>query len=224
MEKKVFHLSAESAAKLTDKQLSERLFGNDYRVVGSVTEWKKANFQRYDAVRNVLLDDGRITPNIHDRNKAQRAEWDRQAQPRAYSPEELVSKARWTEAVVKEMLANGKKLADLKASDPHSYAEMILAATSYDIPVSKTPEQALAKVRELSAVREVRIEETFQPSREMTDRLGLPADKRLSRDSFNNAICALVQIEDAEKAASITAKAKAIIAEQDTAKAKVVAE
>jgi hypothetical protein len=58
MEAKLFHLNTETAAKLSDAELSERFFGGQYRIIGNLSVWKKDNPQRYAAIRNVTKESG----------------------------------------------------------------------------------------------------------------------------------------------------------------------
>ena len=206
MEKKIFNLS--TATELSDKELSSVLFDGSHRVVGNLSQWAAANPARYQVARQLAKDHGRIGTTAHEKLVEVRDGWNKDAGPRQYAEETFLSRGRWPESVAKATLTDGKALTDLQRDDPRAYAQLILAATSYGLSTSKTEAQALARVRELNSTPEIKIEQTFIPSRDMVSRLGLPADERLSLDSFNAAICSLVKLEEADKAAAVSAKAK----------------
>jgi hypothetical protein len=60
MEPKIFHLNTETAAKLSDAELSARFFSGQYKIVGNLSRWQKENPQRYEAVRRVTQESGTL--------------------------------------------------------------------------------------------------------------------------------------------------------------------
>jgi hypothetical protein len=58
MELKIFYL--DTAASLSDAELSQRFFSGQYRIIGNLSLWQKANPQRYDAVRKVTKESGTL--------------------------------------------------------------------------------------------------------------------------------------------------------------------
>jgi hypothetical protein len=217
MEKKLFHLNGPSVAELSDQQLSDVLFSNQFRIVGSTSQFAKEQPGRYKAAQKIARVNGRLGTPTSEILQEVREGWNKDAGPRQYAEETLLSRGRWPEPVAKATLADGKALSDLKRDDPRAYAQLVLAATSYGMATSKTEAQALDKVRELASVPEITVEPTFQPSCDMTRLLGLPADQRLSLDSFNAAVVALHKIDEEAKARAISAKAAAVIEQEDAA-------
>jgi len=60
MEPKIFHLNTETAAKLSDAELSERFFSGQYRIIGNLSLWQKDNPQRYTRIRKVTEESGTL--------------------------------------------------------------------------------------------------------------------------------------------------------------------
>jgi hypothetical protein len=64
MEPTIFYL--DTAAKLSDAELSERLFSGQYKIVGNLSLWQKANPQRYDAVRLLTKERGLLASSASE--------------------------------------------------------------------------------------------------------------------------------------------------------------
>lgn len=66
MERKIFDLS--TANRLTDAELTERLFSGQYRYIGNLSQWAKENSERYSACRKLRQDDGLLSKTVRQQN------------------------------------------------------------------------------------------------------------------------------------------------------------
>ena len=60
MEKPIFFLSEQTAAKLSDQELAAKLFSGEHKIVGDLSGWKRQNEARYRTVRQIVQDEGRL--------------------------------------------------------------------------------------------------------------------------------------------------------------------
>jgi len=183
----------------TSRQFAERIiFDAAFRALQPAN---RVEAGRRDAIKLKIID-----PNIHDRLKAVRAGWDAQALPRTYSEQALLSQNTWSkDEAAKPMPAGLEK-------DRIAYLKRELARASYGLPTARSVaewEQLLSEAQRVPTP--IPVEQTYQPSRDMISKLGLPADQRLSLDSFNSAVVALHKLDEQEKARQVSAKARQVI-------------
>jgi hypothetical protein len=68
VEKKIFVLNKETAEKLSNEQLAEKLFSEDCRILGNLSEWVKDNGERYNTVRQIAQEGNRVGRIIRQQN------------------------------------------------------------------------------------------------------------------------------------------------------------
>jgi hypothetical protein len=208
MEKPIFVLTADSA-KLPPKKLAEILFTPNSRIVGDSSAFKKQFPAAYEAAKASLTAGGRGISSPHDPLREARAGWNAQTQPRTYTEQTLLAQAKWPrEEAAKPMPVGLEK-------DQVRYLERELARASYGMHSSRSVAEWQQRLTEASRVPETKVEQTYTVPRDAVEKLGMDPNERLSLDSFNNCISALVKLEQAEKAAAVSAKAAAVIAEED---------
>jgi len=157
------------------------------------------------------LGDGGPAETKREQLQGVRAEWNKDAQPRDRSVEEYLACNKWPQAEAEAPLPQNL--------DAVSYAQRELARSSYGLPTAHSVEENRQRVLDAMKVPEAKVPtQTYTVTRDMHERLGLNPNERLSIDSFNNAIVALVKLEDADKARAISAKAAAAIEAENAAK------
>jgi len=146
-----------------------------------------------------------------------RRNWDEQAKPRNYSPEELLAKGRWSEAAVVAMSA--ADALKLKKADARAYYELELARSSYSLPSSRSVEENRERVINATRIPDTTLApQDFLVNYEMVEKLGFKSGERISLESFNAACSTLVRLEDEERARSVSEAARRIIEQEDAAK------
>src|ERR1700747_401600 len=132
MERKIYNL--DQAHKDTDEKLAEVLFGSgNYKIVGSTTDFKNKNPERYKAIREIArVGMNRVGTPIRE----QIAQQFGPKEPRRLSTQELHARLRNSRAedgrfYRSDYAGSADNLQKIKESDPARYALIKLAHDSY---------------------------------------------------------------------------------------------
>ena len=201
MEKKTFVLTRESAARLSDAELSHVLFGGEHRLIGSSTDFARTEPERYKAAKQLAREGGRLAlQSQRDRNIQEYGA----KEPRRLSQEELQVRAQVSRAEVNRLYAEASQgsesnLLRMKRDEPERYAKIKAAHDSY--------------ATENSLVPKSNVEGRFVATGELAKHFNLPTDYVVTADELL-ALHALridmdTQARDAKSAADAVAAAQA---------------
>jgi len=140
MEKRIFNLTKENAERTSDAELSDVLFGNKVRIIGSVSDWKKENATRYTIVRKLANENGRLAQPYRE----QIIESLGPKETRRLSPEEIRARMRISREECDRLYrgdstGDGDNLSKLKESDLSRYTLVRQAHQSYQTETDLVP-------------------------------------------------------------------------------------